>query len=72
MRTQVPPQYLNLQDAFVHPMPPHPRGPKTPTQFQFCLNSAGQNRILFCAPSLQSLSVRRLSLCAALARRRPD
>ncbi|GAA6054229.1 hypothetical protein JCM3770_001402 [Rhodotorula araucariae] len=53
----VPPQYLNLQDAFVHPLPPHPRGPKTPTQFQFALNSAGQNRILFCAPSLQSLSM---------------
>ncbi|GAA5821219.1 hypothetical protein JCM11251_004519 [Rhodosporidiobolus azoricus] len=55
--TTVPPQYLNLQDAFLHPFPPHARGPKTPTQFQFALNSAGQNRILFCAPTLQSLTM---------------
>ncbi|GAA6010185.1 hypothetical protein JCM11491_005381 [Sporobolomyces phaffii] len=55
--TTVPPQYLNLQDAFLHPFPPHPRGPKPPTQFQFALNSAGMNRILFCAPSLQSLTM---------------
>lgn len=55
---QVPPHYLNLQDAFLHPFPPSPRGPKTPTAFQFALNSAGANRILFCAPSLQSLTVR--------------
>jgi len=57
--TTVPPQYLNLQDAFLHPFPPHPnsRGTKPPTQFQFALNSAGMNRILFCAPSLQSLTV---------------
>ncbi|GAA5858489.1 hypothetical protein JCM8547_007329 [Rhodosporidiobolus lusitaniae] len=53
----VPPQYLNLQDAFLHPFPPHARGPKTPTQFQFALNSAGLNRILFCAPTLQSLTM---------------
>ncbi|BGP01263.1 hypothetical protein NBRC10513v2_002214 [Rhodotorula toruloides] len=53
----VPPQYLNLQDAFVHPFPPHGRGSKSPTQFQFALNSAGANRILFCAPSLQSLTM---------------
>lgn len=55
---QVPPHYLNLQDAFLHPFPPSPRGPKTPTPFQFALNSAGDNRILFCAPTLQSLTVR--------------
>ncbi|GAA6059179.1 hypothetical protein JCM10212_005524 [Sporobolomyces blumeae] len=55
--TTVPPQYLNLQDAFLHPFPPHPRGPKPPTQFQFALNSAGMNRILFCAPNLQSLTM---------------
>lgn len=53
-----------MQDAFVHPFPPHGRGSKSPTQFQFALNSAGANRILFCAPSLQSLTVR-LSFVAA-------
>ncbi|BGP14418.1 hypothetical protein JCM10213v2_002366 [Rhodosporidiobolus nylandii] len=53
----VPPQYLNLQDAFVHPFPPHARGPKTPTQFQFALNCAGLNRILFCAPTFQALTM---------------
>jgi hypothetical protein len=58
--SQVPPHYLNLQDAFLHPFPPNPRGPKTPTAFQFALNSAGDNRILFCAPTLQSLTVRPL------------
>ncbi|GAA6027998.1 hypothetical protein JCM8097_001822 [Rhodosporidiobolus ruineniae] len=52
----VPPQYLNLQDAFVHPLPPR-AGEKTPTQFQFALNSAGRNCILFCTPSLQSLTM---------------
>lgn len=52
----VPPQYLNLADAYIHPYPPSPNNP-SPTQFQFALNSAGLNRVLFCAPSLQSLTM---------------
>ncbi|KAM0788423.1 hypothetical protein ACM66B_001559 [Microbotryomycetes sp. NB124-2] len=52
----VPPQYLNLSDAFLHPYPPAPNRP-APTQFQFALNSAGLNRVLFCAPTLQSLNM---------------
>ncbi|KAK4058448.1 hypothetical protein OIO90_000607 [Microbotryomycetes sp. JL221] len=52
----VPPQYLNLSDAFLHPYPPGPNRP-APTQFQFALNSAGLNRVLFCAPTLQSLNM---------------
>ncbi|SCZ93519.1 BZ3500_MvSof-1268-A1-R1_Chr6-3g08712 [Microbotryum saponariae] len=46
----VPPQYLNLADVFVYPLPPHPSAPPTPTTFQFAINSAGLNRVLFCAP----------------------
>lgn len=53
----VPPQYLNLSDAFLHPFPPSPRGAAAPTPFQFALNSAGLNRLLFCAPSEQSLTM---------------
>lgn len=53
---QVPPQYLNLSDAFLHPYPP-PTDSNAPTSFQFALNSAGLNRLVFCAPSLQSLTV---------------
>ncbi|KAM0753820.1 hypothetical protein T439DRAFT_164204 [Meredithblackwellia eburnea MCA 4105] len=53
----VPPQYLNLADTFLHPYPPNPRGPPSPTEFQFALNSAGLNRILFCANSLDSLTM---------------
>ncbi|KAK4051814.1 hypothetical protein OIV83_002519 [Microbotryomycetes sp. JL201] len=52
----VPPQYLNLSDAFLHPYPPAANRP-APTQFQFALNSAGLNRVLFCAPTLQSLNM---------------
>lgn len=53
----VPPQYLNLSDAFLHPFPPSPRGPPAPTPFQFAINTAGVNRILFCAPSEDSLQL---------------
>ena len=51
---QVPPQYLNLSDAFLHPFPPSPKGPQPQTPHQFALNSAGLNRLLFCAPNAQS------------------
>lgn len=54
---QVPPSYLNLSDCFLHPYPPSPQGAPTPTPHQFALNSAGLNRILFCAPSAPSLSM---------------
>ncbi|SCV67650.1 BQ2448_5261 [Microbotryum intermedium] len=51
----VPPQYLNLADVFVYPLPPHPSAPPTPTTYQFAINSAGLNRILFCAPHEASM-----------------
>lgn len=53
----MPPQYLNLADSFLHPYPPNPNGPPSPTQFQFALNSAGLNRTLFCTSTLESLTM---------------
>jgi CCR4-NOT transcriptional complex subunit CAF120 len=54
---QVPPQYLNLSDAFVHPSSPSPKDQSSPGKFQFTMNSAGLNRIIFCAPSPAALSM---------------
>ncbi|KDE04897.1 hypothetical protein MVLG_04655 [Microbotryum lychnidis-dioicae p1A1 Lamole] len=53
----VPPQYLNLADVFVYPLPASPSAPPTPTTFQFAINSAGLNRVLFCAPHEESMKM---------------